>query len=155
MSHFKGVIRKKRVTSIINNSFQHNSFICSQLNGFKSQLNGFKSQLNGFKYNWWLNSFIWPTDGTSIGTTALGQSGPGSNGNEEVQHILQSSRTGTLSTDGLRSYTRLEWRFCIGAVSVFNTPNRTWLYLCIFVVISIYKSNLSIYLSIYLQWVIQ
>ena len=43
----------------------------------------------------WLNSSIWPMDGTQIGTTALGQSGPGSNGNERVLPIPHNSRTGT------------------------------------------------------------
>ena len=33
-------------------------------------------------------------DRTLTGTTPLGQSGPGSNGNEGVLNILQSSRTG-------------------------------------------------------------
>ena len=34
-------------------------------------------------------------DGTLTGATTLGQSGPGSNGNEGVLHIPQSSITGT------------------------------------------------------------
>ena len=37
-------------------------------------------------------------------TTTQCQSGPGCNGNKEVLHILQSSRTGALSSDGLVSY---------------------------------------------------
>ena len=38
-----------------------NSFVCTQL--------------NGFKYSKWLNSAIWPIDGTLTGTNAPGQSG--------------------------------------------------------------------------------
>ena len=42
----------------------------------------------------WLNNCILLKDGTLIGTTNSGQSGPGSNGNERVLHILQNSMTG-------------------------------------------------------------
>ena len=41
---------------------------------------------------------------TLTGTTALGQSGPGSNSNEGVLHIPQSSRTEASLSDGLMSY---------------------------------------------------
>ena len=44
-------------------------------------------QLNGFKYNKWLNSSIWLIDGI------LDQSEHGSNGNEGLFHISQSSKT--------------------------------------------------------------
>ena len=44
---------------------------------------------------------IWPIDGTLKGTTTLGQSGPGSNGNEDVLYILQISKTGTSSSDAV------------------------------------------------------
>ena len=37
-------------------------------------------------------------------TTTLGQSGSWSNGNKEVLHILQSSRTGSSTSDDLESY---------------------------------------------------
>ena len=48
---------------------------------------------------------IWPIDGTLSGATTLGQSGPGSNGNEGVLHIPQSSSvTGASSSDCLMSY---------------------------------------------------
>ena len=36
----------------------------------------------------WLNSSIWPLDGTLTGAINPGQSGPGSNGNEGVLDIL-------------------------------------------------------------------
>ena len=37
------------------------------------------------------NSSIWPIDKILSGATTLGSSGPGSDGNEGVLHILQSS----------------------------------------------------------------
>ena len=46
-----------------NNSIQNNSFVCTQLNGFKSSK--------------WLNSSVWPIDGTLTGTTTPGQSEQG------------------------------------------------------------------------------
>ena len=49
---------------------------------------------------------IWPIDRTLSGATTPGQSGPGSNGNEEVLRILQSSRIiGASPLDSLVSYT--------------------------------------------------
>ena len=47
---------------------------------------------------------IWSISGTLTGTTTSSQSGPGSNGNEGVFHIPQSSRTETSLSDGLVSY---------------------------------------------------
>ena len=43
----------------------------------------------------------------------LGQSGPGSNDNEELLHILQSSNTGASSSDGLVSYLGHSLRGCL------------------------------------------
>ena len=52
-------------------------------------------------------SSIWFIDRTLSGATTLGQSGPGSNGNEGVLRISQSSSiTGTSPSDCLVSYTR-------------------------------------------------
>ena len=49
----------------------------------------------------WSHSSIWLKDAT----TTLGQSGgPGSNGNKEVLHIPQTSRTGAIALDGLVPY---------------------------------------------------
>ena len=45
-----------------------------------------------------------PIDGTLMGTTTPSQSGPWSNGNEEVVLILQIFRTRALPSDGLLSY---------------------------------------------------
>ena len=50
------------------------------------------------------NIFIWPIDRTLSGATTLCLSEPGSNGNEEVLHIPQSSRAGASPSDGLVSY---------------------------------------------------
>ena len=52
----------------------------------------------------WSSSSIWPIDGTLTCTTTLGQSGLGSNCNERVLHICQSSRTGASPSDSLVSY---------------------------------------------------
>ena len=51
------------------------------------------------------NSSIWPIDSTILGITILGLSEPGSNGNEGVLYIPQSSIiTGTSSSDCLVLY---------------------------------------------------
>ena len=51
------------------------------------------------------NSSISPIDRTQSGATTPVQSGPGSDGNERVHHISQSSSiTGTSLKDGLISY---------------------------------------------------
>ena len=50
------------------------------------------------------NCSIWPIDKTLSGATTPGQSEPGSNGNEGVLHIPQSSSiTGALLSDCLVS----------------------------------------------------
>ena len=46
----------------------------------------------------------WPIDKTLSSTTSPDQSGLGSNGNEEVLHILQSFNTGASPSDYLVSY---------------------------------------------------
>ena len=52
------------------------------------------------------NSSIWAIDKTLSGATTPGQSGPGSNGNEGVLHIPQSSNiTEVSASDCLVSYT--------------------------------------------------
>ena len=63
-----------------------------------------------------------------FGLVWLGQSGHGSNGNEEVLHILQISKSGAWSSDGLMSYPELQLGAGGGvtlrrdAVSLFNSP---------------------------------
>ena len=57
------------------------------------------------------NSSIWPIDTTLPGATTPGLSRPGSNGNEEVLCIPQSSSiTGTSPSDCLMSYQDTCWR---------------------------------------------
>ena len=52
-------------------------------------------------------SYIWPIDRNLSGTTTPGQSGPGSDGNEEVLRILHSASIARVSlSDWLVSYPR-------------------------------------------------
>ena len=53
------------------------------------------------------NCFIWLVDKTLSSATTLDQSGPGSDGNEEILHIPQSSSITEASSDCLVSYTEL------------------------------------------------
>ena len=56
----------------------------------------FKNQNSSILSNSALHKYVWPIDRTLSGTTTLGQSEPGSDGNEGVLHIPQnSSITGT------------------------------------------------------------
>ena len=65
------------------------------------------------------NSSICPLDRTLLSATTLGQSRPGSNGNEGVLCIPQSSRiTKALPLDGLVSY--------IGHSSLYSTAPANW-----------------------------
>ena len=51
------------------------------------------------------NSFIWPIDRTLSGASISGQRGPGSDGNEEVLHIPQSSSISEVTpSDGFVLY---------------------------------------------------
>ena len=50
------------------------------------------------------NSSIWPIDRTLSGATTPNKSGSGSNSNEGVLHIPPNSKTGALSSNGLKSY---------------------------------------------------
>ena len=74
-------------------------------------------------------SSIWAIDRTLSGATIPGQSEPGSNGNEEVLHIPQSSSiTGTLTSDFLVSDIRTliggVLPLCKDAVVVFYNPSQ-------------------------------
>ena len=53
------------------------------------------------KYEWFLNRSIWSLNGTLSDMTPLGQSGPGSNGNEGIFHTPQISRTGASAPDAV------------------------------------------------------
>ena len=74
-------------------------------------------------------SSIWPINRTLSSATTLGQSGPGSNGNEVVLSIPQSSSiTGTSPTNYLISYPGHSLEevlpLCRSAVGVFYSPCR-------------------------------
>ena len=75
-------------------------------------------------------SSIWPIDRTQSGATILGQSGPGSNGNEVALHIPQSSSiTGTSPSDFLMSYpghSLGESYFSAEKQSVYSTATADW-----------------------------
>ena len=58
----------------------------------------------------WLNNSVWAIDWKQTSTTTLGLFGPGSNGNDEVFHIPQSSWIGASPTDGLVTYPGLSSR---------------------------------------------
>ena len=57
------------------------------------------SIINGFRSSKGLTSSNRTIDNILTGTTTPGQSRPGSNTNEVVLHIFQSSRTGTTPSD--------------------------------------------------------
>ena len=88
---------------------------------------------------------------TLSGATTLGQSGPGSDGNEGVPCIPQSSGiTGTLLSDCLFPYPGYSLVgvliHCRKAVGVFYYPSRqnnthTHTYIYIYIYIYIYKSK--------------
>ena len=66
------------------------------------------------------NNSIWPINRTLSGGATLGQSGPGSDGNEEVLHTPQSSSIiGVLPSDCLVSYSRLVKEVLRGAYDKF------------------------------------
>ena len=75
-------------------------------------------------------SSIWPIDRTLSGAITLGLSRPGSDGNEVVLRIPQSSSiTGTSASDCLVSYPRHSLReYCIYAEmqSVYSTALADW-----------------------------
>ena len=53
------------------------------------------------EYEQFSNRSIWLIDGTLTGTITPGQSGHGSNDNEEVLHTCQNSRNGTSLSDAI------------------------------------------------------
>ena len=75
------------------------------------------------------NSSVWPIDRTLSGATTQGQSGPGSNGNESVLRISESSSiSGASLSDCLMSYPGHSLvgglRLCRDAVGVFYNLSR-------------------------------
>ena len=69
-------------------------------------------------------SSIWPIDRTLLGATTPSQSGPGSDGNEELLHILQSSSITGARPDCVISRTFVGGVLLLfrGAVGVFYSP---------------------------------
>ena len=83
----------------------------------------------------WLNSSIWPIDWTLTGTTILGQSRPGSNGNIRVLHILQSSRTGASPSVRVipRHLLEVVLPLCKSVVGIFYSPSWQGRHICKYV----------------------
>ena len=110
---------------VTNNSIKHQSFVYIQLNDQTVLFWTIQFSINhSFAHSLNVqNSSIWPMGKTLSGATTPGLSGPGSNGNERVLHIPQSSRTGASPSDaghslGVESYLS-------DTVGVFYSPS--WL----------------------------
>ena len=89
------------------------------------------------------NSSIWLLDKTLSGATTLGQSRPGSEGNEGVLHISQSSWAGALSSDCLMSYPghSLEEFYSSTGCSQYSTvPVDCWLVVLFYGVSTLFRS---------------
>ena len=76
---------------ITNNSIKHQSFVYTQLNDLTDLFLTIQFSINHFYALSFNVNSIWPIDRTLSGATTLGQSGPGSDGNEGVLCIPQSS----------------------------------------------------------------
>ena len=73
------------------------------------------------------NSSIWPIDRNLSGATTPDQSGPGSDSNEGVLHIPQSSSiTGASLSDGLMTYPGLVVLPTAEMQSLFSTAPADW-----------------------------
>ena len=97
------------------------------------------------------NSSIWPIDQTLSGATILGQSGPGSDSNKRVLHILQSSSiTWPSSSDYLVSYQDTHWssltpqQRCSWCILQFQLTGLPCVCVCIYIYIYIYISPRSL-----------
>ena len=107
-----------------NNFIWYQSFICTQLNGFKYRyptqiiLSDINHLLDDFKSNKWDNSSILPTNGILTCTCTPIQSGPGSNSHEGVLHIPQNSMTELSQSGGLVSYLGLDFEVCYTSVEI-------------------------------------
>ena len=87
-----------------NNSSQHYSLVCTQLNGSTYCYISLTIQLSInhlFTQSLIVKQFYLTHIQDPIRATTPSQSEPGSNGNEEVLHISLSSRTRTSPSDGL------------------------------------------------------
>ena len=78
-------------------------------------------------------SSIWPIDKTLSGATTPGQSRPGSDGNEGVLWIPQSSSINVISRMLVGGVLHL----CRGAVGVFYSPSRLGKYVCVCVCVCV------------------
>ena len=121
---------------ITNNSIKHQSFVCTQVNDSTTLFLTIQFSINHFWHSVSMsNSSIWPIDRTLSGATTPGQGGPGSNGNDGVLCIPQSSSVTRASlSDYLMSYPRHSAEM----QSVFSTApddllkvalNNTWVLL--------------------------
>ena len=91
--HFNTLIHSNTWNHFTNNSIRHQSLVYTQLNDQTVPFLNIQLSINHL-----LNCqtvLFEPKDRTLSGATSLGQSGPGSNGNEHILHIPQSSNTGT------------------------------------------------------------
>ena len=109
---------------ITNTSIKHQSFVCTLLSGFKYCYVILTIQCKISHLFNWFNSSVWPIDETQKGSTFPSQRGPGSNSNEGVRCILQSSSTTEASPSVcLVSYPRHTLQvvlpLCRDAVGVF------------------------------------
>ena len=88
-------------------------------------------KLNSFNYTKWLNISIWPINGTRTGANTPGQNEAGSNCNERVRYIPQSSKTETSPTDCLVSYPEqslVEGSYLSAEMqSVYSTAPADWI----------------------------
>ena len=78
-----------------------NSFVCTDLNGFKYYYVTLTIRFNAVKS---LNSLIRPIDRTLTEPNTPGQRGPEINGNKRVLYISQRLKTGALPSIRLVSY---------------------------------------------------
>ena len=83
---------------------------------FKRSLTGLKPEFSfsctqSYRIRMFLNSSIWPIDGTKKSTTTLGQSGPGSNGNGVLQDYRLTIRCSFVSYPILTRGYRYEDRY--------------------------------------------
>ena len=100
------------------NSSQYYSFVCKQLNGFK-----YCNEVLIIQFS--------ISHGTLASTTIPVQNGRGSNGNQGVLRIAQSSRSGASPSNVLLSYPGYSLLFCRDAVGVIYFPSCTGLIKCI------------------------
>ena len=99
----------------------------------------------------WTNSFVWPTDAILVG-----QSGPGSNGNEWVLHISKSSRTRASPLFGLMKYPghSLKESCSSAEMQIYSTADRAFISVRILQSVPLYLSVLRTDQSTCLLYVI-